>query len=156
MKRAGLIFVGCLTFGLSGVHKIAAQAAGPVIPQAPAHAQMPVPKTVPASPPQVANKPATPSRSVQPAITGNPSNQTAKEPVQTKIVRIYRGDGYFDVALAEKLGPVLSKNSELAPSSNRLASADLLRAILGAVDDSRNRVFQKSVDQKPVAETGGL
>jgi hypothetical protein len=77
------------------------------------------------------------------------SNQTAKEPEQTKIAQIYRGDGYFDAALAEKLRPMLTKNSsEPAPSNKGLAPADWLRAILGG-DSS-----QKSADQKAVAETG--
>src|ERR1700751_2142504 len=50
-------------------------------------------------------KTAPPAPARQPArstIPGNPRNQAATEPAQTKIVHIYRGEGYFDNALAEK------------------------------------------------------
>ena len=149
MNRLAFLFAFCFAFGSLGIQWIAAQDA-PVAARPPVPAQMPRTTTVPTSTPQAANKPATPSRSVQPAASGKSANRTAQEPVQTKLVRIYRGDGYFDIALAEKLRPMLTKNSsEPPPSNNRSTPVDWLRAIVGGGDNS-----QKSVNQKTVAETG--
>src|SRR5262245_43464959 len=54
-------------------------------------------------------------------VAGNPANQTASDPGPTKIIRIYRGEGYFDNALAEKLRPVLTGKSQPASSHGELA-----------------------------------
>src|SRR5438552_5945961 len=42
-------------------------------------------------------------------VAAKAANQTAAEPAPTKIIRVYRGEGYFDNALAEKLRPVLTE-----------------------------------------------
>jgi hypothetical protein len=47
-----------------------------------------------------------PSRPPQTPIS---QTNAAKQPDQTKVVRIYGGAGYFDNALAEKLRPMLAK-----------------------------------------------
>jgi hypothetical protein len=79
---------------------------------------------------------------------------TAKEPEQMKIVRVYHGEGYFDLALAEKLQPLLAKAygttpaSNLKPGDNRSAP-DLLRSIFGQDQGSA-----KTVDQTTVAKAG--
>jgi hypothetical protein len=53
----------------------------------------------------VARNPAvTSSRPVSP-----PVNATAQRPDTTKVIQIYGGAGYFDLALAEKLRPELVK-----------------------------------------------
>ena len=94
--------------------------------------------------------PPVPARQQVPStVSGNPANQAASQPAQTKIVRIYRGDGYFDNALAEKLRSVLTRKSEPATSHGSSAPIDSLRAILGGGDGS-----QKKVDLKTVAEAG--
>src|SRR6516162_6397902 len=70
-------------------------------------------------------------------VPANPPNQTAAESAPTKIIRIYRGDGYFDNALAEKLRPVLTGKSQLAPSHGSPAPTDSYRASLGSGDGSK-------------------
>jgi hypothetical protein len=55
------------------------------------------------------------------SVPANPANQAASEPAPTKIIRVYRGEGYFDNALAEKLRPVLTGKSQPAPSHGELA-----------------------------------
>jgi hypothetical protein len=161
VNRLAFLFAFCFVFGALGAERTAAQAAPPVVAEAPVapQARIPAQPPVAARPPglippasssQAANKPATPSRSVQPAASGKSANRTAQQAVQTKIVQIYRGDGYFDAALAEKLRPVFAKNSsEPAPSNNSSTPVDWLRTILAGRDSS-----QKNVNQKTVAETG--
>ena len=72
-----------------------------------------------------------------------------------KIVRVYHGEGYFDLALAEKLQPLLAKAYGTTPASSSLkpgnnpAAPDLLRSIFG-----QNQGSAKSADQNAVAKTG--
>ena len=70
-------------------------------------------------------------------VAGNPPNQAAADPAPTKIIRIYRGEGYFDNALAKKLRPVLTGKSQLATSHGNPAPTDSLRASLGGADGSK-------------------
>ena len=70
-------------------------------------------------------------------VAGNPPKQAASEPVPTKIIQIYRGEGYFDNALAEKLRPVLTGKPEPVPSHGSTAATDASRASLGSGDGSK-------------------
>ena len=72
--------------------------------------------------------PAVPARQSLPSsVPANPAKQAAAEPAPTKIIRIYRGEGYFDNALAEKLRPVLTGKPEPGPSHGSPAPADSRR-----------------------------
>jgi hypothetical protein len=109
------MFVLFLAFGWIGVRRTAAQAAPPST-----------------SPPHVAAK--TPARQVSPTLSG--SNQTMKEPEQTKVTRIYRGEGYFEPSLAERLRPVLAKTfgtpqQVVGEASPAKSVPEVLRSILG-------------------------
>ena len=179
MKRIALTFAFFFGFGSFGVRWAAAQeqaSANPgervilerakpgyTVPQA----------LVPAQPPALAQPPGYISRA-SPSATPNPRPQagaktaavnpparqtvpgtkgTAKEPEQMKIVRVYHGEGYFDVALAEKLQPLLAKAYGTTPASgskpgdNRSTQPDLLRSILGQDQGSA-----KGADQTTVAK----
>jgi hypothetical protein len=169
VNRLALLFAFCFAFGALGAQRASAQAAQAARPDAtqtsvPAQARMPAQAPVPALAPGLipsTSSAATPSSQSHtgaktPGVNqqGRPTrsgpNQIAKEPDQTRVVQIYRGQGYFDIALAEKLRPVFTKNSsEPAPSNKGLAPVDWVRAILGGGDSS-----QKSANQKTVAETG--
>jgi hypothetical protein len=70
-------------------------------------------------------------------VAGNPPKQAASEPVPTKIIQIYRGEGYFDNALAEKLRSVLTGKSQPAPSRGSPAPTDSSGASLGSADGSK-------------------
>jgi hypothetical protein len=72
-------------------------------------------------------------------VPGNPPNQAAAEPAgPTKIIRVvYRGEGYFDNALAEKLRSALTRKSEPATSHGNPAPTDSYRASLGSGDGSK-------------------
>ncbi len=81
--------------GTLGLHQASAQqpAAEPSVVAAAAPASL------------VARNPAvTSSRAVSP-----PVNATTLRPDTTKVIQIYSGAGYFDLALAEKLRPALVK-----------------------------------------------
>src|SRR5215469_18084504 len=136
-----------LAFGWVGVGLTAAQTAQPVSAQAPVAARLP--STVVTSQPHAgANTPA-PARQVGQNASG--SNQTAKEPEQTKVARIYPGDGFFDAGLAKKLQPVLAQAfgvepaTDSKPGDNRSKSPDLLRSILGQ---------NQGANQTSLAKTG--
>jgi hypothetical protein len=86
--RALFMLALFLVLGSTGVSQAGPQTTPPV------PARQPLPSTVPANPP----------------------NQAAAEPAPTKIIRIYRGQGYFDNALAERLRPVLTGKSQPATS----------------------------------------
>jgi hypothetical protein len=180
MKRLALTFAFFLGFGSFGVRWAPAQEQGSansgertqperakpgyLIPQA----------LVPAQPPVLAQPPGFMSRA-SPSATANPRSQagaktaavnpparqtvpgtkgTAKEPEQMKIVRVYHGEGYFDLALAEKLQPLLAKAYGVTPASNlkpgnNPSAPELLRSIFG-----QNQGSAKSPDQNAVAKTG--
>jgi hypothetical protein len=181
MNRIALTFVFCLGFGSLGLRWAAAQEqaranSGERVSLERAKPGHPVPQSlVPAQPPALAQPPgfiapaslsATPNPRSQAgaktAAVNPPARQivpgtkgAAKEPEQMKIVRVYHGVGYFDLALAEKLQPVLAKAygvtpaSNLKPGDNRLAPTDLLRSIFGQKEGS-----EKTTDQNAVAKNG--
>jgi hypothetical protein len=132
MKRIGLMLVAGLAFASFGLHLAVAQVL--VRPQ---NGQAVVPQSlVPAQPPTLAQPPGfvpagTTSAAANATSETHPkkaavnqqapqvvsgTNQAAKEPEQTKVVRIYNGAGSFDEALAEKLKPMLAKT--FVPSKN--------------------------------------
>jgi hypothetical protein len=95
------------------------------------------PQTTPPVPSRQA-APAAPARQAAPTtVAGNPSKQAVSEPAPTKIIHIYRGEGYFDNALAEKLRPVLTGKPEPVPSHGSTAATDASRASLGSGDGSK-------------------
>ena len=98
MNPRALFVLGLfLVVGAAGVSQAGPQTTPPVPARqvaAPVPARQPLPTTVP----------------------GNSPNQAAADAAPTKIIRIYRGEGYFDNALAEKLRPVLTGKSQPAPS----------------------------------------
>src|SRR5215471_5630239 len=63
-------------------------------------------------------------QSLPPTAPPNLPNQTATELAPAKIIHIYRGEGYFDNALAEKLRPVLTGKPEPGPSHGSPAPTD--------------------------------
>jgi hypothetical protein len=179
MKRLALAFAFCLGFGSFGVRWAAAQeqatANSERTPLERAKPGYLVPQSlVPAQPPALAQPPGYISRR-SPSATPNPRSQAgaktaalnpparqtvpgtkgiAKEPEQMKIVRVYHGEGYFDLALAEKLQPLLAKAYGTTPASslkpgNNPSAPDLLRSIFGQKQGS-----EKSADQNAVAKTG--
>jgi hypothetical protein len=180
MERIALTFAFCLGFGSFGVRWAAAQEqatanpGGPVILERAKPGYLVPQSLVPAQPPALAQPPGYINRA-SPSATPNPRSQagaktaavnppgrqtvsgtkaTAKEPEQMKIVRVYHGEGYFDLALAEKLQPLLAKAYGTTPSSNlkpgnNPSAPDLLRSIFGQKQGS-----EKSSDQTSVAKTG--
>jgi hypothetical protein len=121
----------------AGLHRAAAQSAPTAVAQPLNRAEAGQHDTqalVPAQPPVLAQPPGfiphalpanastprpqarakTSSQLAHPNVQG--TNQTAKPPEQTKVAQIYRGQGYFDAALAEKLRPMLAKT--FGPSMN--------------------------------------
>jgi hypothetical protein len=181
MNRIALTFLFCLGFGSLGLHWAAAQEqaganSGEQVSLQRAKPGHPVPQSlVPAQPPALAQPPGFIPRSSLPAnpnvrsqagaktaAVNPPARQivpgtkgTAKEPEQMKIVRVYHGEGYFDLALAEKLQPLLAKAYGIAPANNskpgdnRLAPTDLLHSIFGQKEGS-----EKATAQDAVAKNG--
>ena len=91
MKKTILIFGVCFAFASLGLQRVSAQIApAPAPPAAPAAAAHNTAR---------ASHPAAPS----------PVNAALQDPDETKVVRIYRGTGRFDLAMAEKLRPNLAK-----------------------------------------------
>jgi len=129
MWRLAFIVGFSLGFGLLGTSSALAQTA----PQAPITPQLPSSPVAQPSPTAFV-KPISPRRI---APTTPKLKDTADEPEQVKIIRQYRGAGYFDAALAEKLRPMLTKAFEIAPATasnpggSLSAPGDLLRLILG-------------------------
>jgi hypothetical protein len=179
MKRLALTFAFLLGFGSFGLQWAAAQeqatANSERTPLERAKPGYLVPQSlVPAQPPALAQPPGFISRG-SPSATPNPRSQagaktaavnpparqtvpgtkgTAKEPEQMKIVRVYHGEGYFDLALAEKLQPLLAKAYGTTPASNskpgdNRSAPDLLRSIFGQDQGSA-----RNTDQTTVAKAG--
>jgi hypothetical protein len=131
VKRIVLSLFLFLGFGLFSVSKTAAQAVMPGPAQQPTSAQPAgnAPKLSP--PPPVSN-----SAQRQKPV-GAPLNQPAvsyvqmiKGPEQAKIVKIFRGEGYFDSSLADRLKPILAKSFG-APKKEGVSPATVLNPLLG-------------------------
>jgi len=91
------LFALCAAAGSIGLYDGAAQQAAP---ETPATAS-PAPASLVAH-----NTAVTSSRPASPPL---PVNASTQQPNRTKVVRVYGGAGYFDIALAEKLRPKLAK-----------------------------------------------
>jgi len=149
VNRLTLIFLLFVAFGWVGVRLTAAQTAQPVSAQAPVAARVASTVVTSTSQPHAGatNTPA-PARQVGQNASG--SNQTAKEPEQTKVARIYRGDGFFDAGLAKKLQPVLAQAfgiepaTDSKPGDNHSKSPDLLRSILGQNQGANQNTLAKT------------
>ncbi len=59
-----------------------------------------------------------------------------------KIVRVFRGDGHFDAAMAEKLRPVLEKTFSVRPAN---VVSDLVRSMFGQNEDQKSNPNQNRV-----------
>jgi hypothetical protein len=146
MNRIVLSFVFCLVFGSLGIQLAAAQYA----PQQPISPRLPSTVTTQPSPVAVPKPTTTPARSI---VAG--SNKAVKQPEQMKIIGLYRGEGYFDVALAEKLRPVLLKAFGVCsaaganPTDVRSTLPDSLRSIFG-----QKAGAETNPDQNAVVRTG--
>jgi hypothetical protein len=121
-----LLLALCAAAGLIGVHEGAAQQAGPETPATAA----PAPASLVAH-----NTAVTSSRPASPPL---PVNASAQQPNRTKVVRIYGGAGYFDIALAEKLRPRLAKG--FASTKFNLAKAAPGEVSVPAKADNQNKV----------------
>jgi hypothetical protein len=96
-----IFLICCFAAGLLACHR--------------AGAQQPASSTVAENPPTTAsaagslvahNTSVASSRPVAPSLPVDPKVQ---QPDKTKVLRIYAGAGYFDIALAEELRPKLAK-----------------------------------------------
>jgi hypothetical protein len=179
MNRIALSFVFFLGFGSLGIHWAAAQEqpranTGEQVALEHAKSGYPVPQAlVPAQRPVLAQPPgyippassATPSPQPQAgaksAVVNPPARQMVpgtkgigKEPEQMKIVALYRGQGFFDSGLAEKLRPVLAKAFDVTPATAskpgdvRSKAPDLLRSVFG-----QKQGAEKSADPNAVVKT---
>jgi hypothetical protein len=85
---------------------------------------------------------AAPSVAFQlPAPGALPSANMANQPSTTYVVQIYSGPGYFDVALAERLRPMLAKGfASSRPEPLKSVPAESLGA--PATPDSQKKVAQ--------------
>src|SRR6202011_2765243 len=85
------------------------QPAAPVLAQPPTLSRAPA--VAPNLPPQNVNRPqfSAPKQPVSQSSVQRGVEKT-NQPEQTTIVRIYRGRGYFDAALAEQLKPILARD----------------------------------------------
>jgi hypothetical protein len=104
MKIRTFFFTLFLALVASGVNRAAAQAAA----QVPARVQAPA-------------QTSTPSRPGQSIVNGNSSNPVTNEAAQTKVLRVYRGEGYFDIALADRLRRTLASNKSAAQKETAVA-----------------------------------
>jgi hypothetical protein len=125
VKKLFLVVL-CAATGSIGLYQGAAQQAG-------ASPAQETPATGPAS--LVAHNPAvTSSRLASPPL---PVDASAQHPNRTKVVRVYGGAGYFDVALAEKLLPRLAKG--FASTKFNLAKATSGEVSVPTKADNQNK-----------------
>jgi hypothetical protein len=93
LKKTILIFGLCFAFASVGLQRVSAQIA-----------PAPAPPAQSAAPAAAANNTR---RASHPAVPQ--ANTALQDSDETKVVRIYRGTGRFDLAMAEKLRPNLAK-----------------------------------------------
>jgi hypothetical protein len=148
-----------LALGVAGLHQAPAQTlvrpqnGQPFVPQALVPAQPPSPAQPPGFVPMASSAPtpqptagAKKSAAAQPAVLPG-TNETAKEPEQTKVARIYSGTGYFDAGLAEKLRPMLAKtfgssNDDRNPVSRIMESVTGNGKSPGAKDEGPSKIVE--------------
>jgi hypothetical protein len=93
LKKTILIFGVCFAFASLGLQRVSAQIA-----------PAPAPPAQSAAPVAAAHKTSRASHSAVPQ-----ANTALQDSGETKVVRIYRGTGRFDLAMAEKLRPNLAE-----------------------------------------------
>jgi hypothetical protein len=142
------MLVSFLAFGWVGVRLTGAQTVQPVSAQAAVAARLPSTVVTSTSPPHGGANTSAPAR--QGRQNTSVSDQTVKEPEQTKVARIYPGDGFFDAGLAKKLQPVLAQAfgvepaTDSKPGDNRSKSPDLLRSIFGQNQGANQNTLAKT------------
>jgi hypothetical protein len=165
MNRISMIFFGAVAFSWFGFESAAAQmlerpqAGQKIVPQALVPAQPPV---LPLPPGFVMQAPSSDEHRQAGAktITANqPSrsnssrpDETAKDSNQTKVAQVYRGAGYFDAALAEKLEPTLAKALGVSKSEQKQ-----LRRTSQAASVNQDSVQSKDEENaRKITQSGGL
>ena len=144
MWRLAFVIGFSLGFGLLGTSSALAQTA----PQAPITPQLPSSPVAQPSPTAFV-KP----RSPRTTPSSTPTLKQAVEEPEVKVIRQYRGTGYFDAALAEKLRPILTRAFDIAPGNgsnrgNSLPAPDeLLRSILGQSKAADKNVFPNNLSK---------
>jgi hypothetical protein len=78
-------------------------------------------------------------------------DQAANEP--TEIIQVYRGVGYFDIALAEKLRAVLSQKSEPANAASPTASPGA--PATGAASPAQKKIAEAAPTPLATQAAGG-
>lgn len=164
MARTLFLLVFFLTLGAVSLHRAAAQAlvrpepGQPVVPQSLVPAQPPAlpqaPGFVPSASASSTPRPRAGARTLhvtQPRPMGPGASETAKQPEQTKIARIYRGTGSFDEALAEKLKPMLAKT--FGPSNK---DPNPVSRMLQSVSGKGDSAPVKDEGPRKIAVAGGL
>ena len=87
-----------------------------------------------------------------PRANASKTNGTAPEPEQTKVAQVYRGAGYFDAALAEKLKPMLAK--ALGASDNKQKQLPMTSQRASGNEDSAQSKDEENA--RKITQSGGL
>jgi hypothetical protein len=104
------------------------QAAAPVLAQPPVLSRGPA--IAPAPSQQTAVRPQlSTAKQASPQPVAQRAVEKPNQPEVTTIVRIYRGQGYFDASLAERLKPILAKDFAASTRTNPVAT--VLNALAG-------------------------
>jgi hypothetical protein len=173
MNRIDIMFAGAAMFAWFGLKGAAAQTleepkvdemgvwrsrlGGKVVPQALmpcAPPVLPKPSGLIMGAPSGSPTPQARSKTtmVNQAPRVNPSRTDQQEPEQTKVAQVYRGAGYFDAALAEKLEPMLAKVLGAANSEQKQQSRMSLQAS-GNQDSAQNKDQENA---RKITQSGGL
>jgi hypothetical protein len=123
------LFALCVAASSIGVHHGAAQ-------QADATPAPATPSTIGAAPASLLAR-NTAVTSIRPANPPLPVNASTQPPNRTKVVRVYGGAGYFDMALAEKLRPGLARG--FASTKSTLVKAASGEVSVPTKADSQNK-----------------
>ena len=168
MNRIRIIFFGAVAFAWFGLESATAQtlerpqAGQKVVPQALVPAQ---PALLPLPPGFVVHAPPSEARTIRSEVSAktNTANQlsggnafrtngTAQKSEQTKVAQVYRGAGYFDAALAEKLEPMLAKS--LGVSKNEQKQLPKTSQPASGNQDSVRSKDQENT--RKITQSGGL
>jgi hypothetical protein len=129
LKKTILIFGICFAFASLGPQRVSAQIA-----------PAPAPPGQSAAPAAAAHNTTRANHSAVPL----PANAPPQDPDETKLVRIYRGTGRFDLALAEKLRPNLAK--AFAPGKSAALQAAAIATGSAAPNPEISKKVTKSND----------
>ena len=165
MNRTSIIFFGAVAFAWFGFESATAQtlerpqAGQKVVPQALVPAQ---PALLPLPPGFVIQAPSSDEHrqeSSKTVTTNHPSrsnafrlDEAAKDVNQTKVAQVYRGAGYFDAVLAEKLKPMLAKGLGASKSEQRQ-----LPKTSQAASGNQDSIQSKDQENtRKITQSGGL